>query len=64
MFEVSIKFDIKKDGKDFHSTELKYANMSYEYMYELEKLGARMIQELLGWGDPVTGVVATKVTKT
>lgn len=60
MYSVKIQFDIKKDGNNFHTTTLEYDNLKYEYMYELEKLGVKLIEELLSWGKPEVPQTVTK----
>jgi hypothetical protein len=44
---VKIMFEVTTaDGKPYHSTELKYVNLSYEQMVQIELVAAQAIAAL------------------
>jgi hypothetical protein len=44
---VRILFDVTTaEGKPYHSTELKYVNLSYEHLVQIEQVAAQAIAAL------------------
>jgi hypothetical protein len=50
-YEVQVTFKITKDGQGFHETTLKYENMAYEDVVQMEKFGAAAIGQLTAFGE-------------
>ena len=53
-YEVQVTFKITKDGQGFHETNLKYENMAYEDVVQMEKFGAAAIAQLTAFGEERT----------
>lgn len=48
---VRILFDVTTaEGKPYHSTELKYVNLPYEYLVQIEQIAAQAITALAQTG--------------
>ena len=50
-YEIEVNFSITKDGQPFHATKLRYDNLDYEDVVNMEKLGSQSIGLLTQFGE-------------